>query len=330
MNNVHFDSSANSFIINQSDEFHSILNVKQDYPPDRFSVYYLNNEREDYGENSIYQVFIYPSDTRIGWIFPGQALFSDQHDYAQDPFFLKYAYVVLYKILQVYDDIDPNIICDKVLLVIDLENTSRIPGFVLEDYIISLYSYGYTFTGKGNMFSSINKVAGKHMHLKPISNVLNDKKRYIQNLYKDHIPNSRDAISTFLLFYQIIEILIAIIFNDLFLEIINEISNTPNVDLMEKKDRISESASEKQRVKQLFGHRSSIESDHLSALNDACEYLLREYNQEIKDTPAEKLYSVRCMLIHRCYILDNKGMELIQDINDALSIVTVDMLIGFK
>ena len=168
--------SFSNFIINESDEFHSILNVKQDYPPDRFCIYYLYNEREDYGENSIYQVFIYPSNTRIGWIFPGQALISDQHDYAQDPFFLKYAYVALYKILQVYDDFGPNIICDKVLLVIDSENTDRIPGFVLEDYIISLYSYGYTFTGKGNMFSSVNKVTGKHMHLKPISNILNNKK----------------------------------------------------------------------------------------------------------------------------------------------------------
>lgn len=49
-------------------------------------------------ENSIFK--LYADGIRIGWIFPIQSLESQEHDYVQDEFYLKYAYIVVYKLLQ--------------------------------------------------------------------------------------------------------------------------------------------------------------------------------------------------------------------------------------
>lgn len=58
-------------------EYYPLLNLDAEYNPRDFEYYLLRNDREDYSENSIYQV--YASKERIGWIFPIQALMSRQH-----------------------------------------------------------------------------------------------------------------------------------------------------------------------------------------------------------------------------------------------------------
>ena len=84
-----------------------------------------------------------------------------------------------------------------------------------------------------------------------------------------------------------------------------------------KKEKLIESVSEKQRIKRLFGSKVRIDRSNLNLLGDACDSILDKYNQEKVVTDAEKLYSLRCMLIHRCYILDSVGVKLINDVNDG-------------
>lgn len=72
-------------------EYYPKLNLDSEYDPLQYKYLFLHNEREDYSENSIFQVYV--GEQRIGWIFPIQALLSNQHDYAANTFFLRYAYV---------------------------------------------------------------------------------------------------------------------------------------------------------------------------------------------------------------------------------------------
>lgn len=331
MNNVCFIRESNLFRVNDSFEYNPIIKVLDDYPPDRFSLLLLHNERKDYGENSIYQVYVSPSKKRIGWIFPGQALFSNQHDYAEDQFFLRYAFVAFYKLFEINEDIEEEELSKSVFLLIDFDNTSEITGFDINDYSISLFSYGYSFSGKGNMISSsVDYSSEKKINLKPFSSLLKTKEPFIQGLIKNHIPNSVDPISVFLLFYQLIELLITIVFDDSFSSLLKEIKESENVDLMAKKEKLLESLSEKKRINILFSNRSSVESGNLNELGESCSSFLMHYKQEVPAAIPERLYTVRSFLIHRGYMFDLYGMELIRGINSALCAVVVDLLLSFK
>lgn len=60
--------------------------------------------RANLHENSIRQVFMAGAD-RIGWIIPGNALSSDEHDYGTNPHFLKYAYETTREILEGHQEV---------------------------------------------------------------------------------------------------------------------------------------------------------------------------------------------------------------------------------
>ena len=42
------------------------------------------------------------------------------------------------------------------VLVLDNDNCSKIQDFNLDDYVVSLYKNGYSFTGQGNLYSEID------------------------------------------------------------------------------------------------------------------------------------------------------------------------------
>lgn len=135
-------------------EYYPLLNLDAEYNPRDFEYYLLRNDREDYSENSIYQV--YASKERIGWIFPIQALMSRQHDYVKNKFFLRYAYVAscwLLENINCYNQKFSEIVVlsdfyddTSTILVLDKENTKKINNFQLEDYTVSLYQKGYSYS----------------------------------------------------------------------------------------------------------------------------------------------------------------------------------------
>lgn len=210
-------------------EYYPELRLDAEYNPKEFECHLLKNDRKDYSENSIFQV--YASKKRIGWIFPIQALMSKQHDYVENRFFLKYAYVACYWLLD-------NIKCDNqrfsekielsdfyndriTILVLDKENTNKISNFNLEDYTVSLYQKGYSYSGKGNLCSDIEK-ADKRINLQPISSELRNID-YIHILFKKEIPKEQEAFAKFHTYYQIVEILISVVFEDKFKTFVAEL-----------------------------------------------------------------------------------------------------------
>lgn len=330
MNRVHFNINNNTFVVNETVEFKPVLCVTDEYPPDRFSLTLLHNERPDFGENCIFEVYVKPENERVGWIFPRQALFSNQHDFAENRFFLKYAFVAYYKLLEMNENLCEEEIPNQVLLLIDYENAANVPGFDLDDYTASLFSYGYSFSGNGNLLPFFIDYSTKKIRLKPLAKSIDTKKAYIQELFKTHLPKASDSISTFVLLYQIIEILISIVFDESFHNLLDEINASENVDLMLKKEKLIESTSEKKRLNILFSNKASVSSENLNALGDSCVNLLSKYKQEIFESIPDRLYSVRCLLVHRCYIFDSEGIELIKSINNAFVFVVVDLLTSFK
>ena len=106
-------------------------------------------------ENDIFQVYDKQANVRLGWIFPIQALLSKEHDYAENSFFLKYAYIAIYLLLENVNeenmrnssdilritDFYPE---DAIIFVLCKSNCMQINDFCYEDYIVDLFGHGYS------------------------------------------------------------------------------------------------------------------------------------------------------------------------------------------
>lgn len=309
-------------------EYYPLLNLDAEYNPRDFEYYLLRNDREDYSENSIYQV--YASKERIGWIFPIQALMSRQHDYVKNKFFLRYAYVAscwLLENINCYNQKFSEIVVlsdfyddTSTILVLDKENTKKINNFQLEDYTVSLYQKGYSY-------STIEK-ANKRINLQPISRELRNIK-YIHTLFEKEVPKNQEAFAKFHTYYQIIEILISVVFEDKFKKFVAQLTSNKG-SLFDKRDDLGNMVLEKQRVKWLFSNYVEISGEDVAILNDCCKKLLQLNGKKTCSTMAENLYSVRCLLVHNMYILNNESHELLKDLDNAFIDVLMDMLLTFN
>lgn len=326
-----YDDSGNNII-----EYRPKLNLDREYDPSNFYYKVLYNSRDDYSENCIFQVYV--KKQRIGWIFPFQALLSDQHDYANDRFFLKYAYVASCLLLKSINSNNEKEVpsegilledfydCESTLLVLDNENISKVEDFQLENYTVSLYQKGYSYSGNGNIFSNIEK-ADKRLNLDPISEELRNT-RYIHTLFAKEIPKDQEAFAKFHVCYQIIEILISVVFDVKLKKFVLELAENTD-SLFDKREELGKITLEKQRVKWLLSNYVSVEFEDAETLNNQCKKMLDINGKKTGDGLAENLYSVRCLLVHSMYILDNESHELLTEINKNFIDVIMSMLLSF-
>lgn len=316
-------------------EYNPELELDSRYDSEKFECYLLKNDREDYSENSIFQVYV--SEKRIGWIFPMQALMSREHDYAKNQYFLRYAYVASCWLLknincnnQKYSDtIELSDFYDdtSTILILDKENISEIENFELEDYTVSLYQKGYSYSEKGNLYSDIER-ADKRIKLQPISSELRNIK-YIDTLFKKEIPKKQEAFAKFHTCYQIIEILISVVFEDKFKRFVSSLKSDTSA-LFDKREELGNMVLEKQRVKWLFSNYVRISGKNVANLDEYCKQLLRLNGKKTSNTMAENLYLVRCLLVHSMYILDDEAHKLLQELDNAFIDVLMDMLLTFN
>ena len=315
-------------------EIDSVLPLIDDYNPNDFDVKILHNTRPDHTESCIYQVKV--GGVRIGWIMPIQSLHSTQHVFSNDEYYLKYAYVAWVYLLMNCDaeveDLDTfdlfNCYPDDIaLLVLDQNNCSTIEGFDYDDYVVSLFEYGYSENGVGNVFFDEIKI-DKHINLKHMSKELNNIP-YINNLFKTFIPRDDGAVSRFYIYYQIIELLIAKVFDDEFFDFLELLKND-TIDLYTKKDELNYISNERNRINRLFNTYCRVDSQILKSLGDNCEQLLLYTDSKVAKSEPEKLYQVRCLLVHRMYLVDDNAEKILGIIDDLFLAVLIQLLHSFK
>ena len=316
-------------------EYYPKLNLNAEFEPSNFRYYLLKNDREDYSENSIYQVCVFQK--RIGWIFPIQALLSDQHAYCENPFFLKYAYVACCLLLNdiksentiFLPEIELTDFYDEslTLLVLDNDNIKEIKDFDIKDYTVSLYQKGYSYSASGNLDSEI-EVVDKRLNLKSVSEELR-KIQYIHTLFAKEIPKEQEAFAKFHIYYQIIEILITIVFEVKFKEFVERLKENSG-SLFDKRDELGDMIIEKHRVKWLFSNYVSLSGETVTILNEQCKKFLKLNKKETSNIMAENLYSVRCLLVHSMYILNDESNELLEELNKTFLDIVMEMLLTFN
>lgn len=336
-----YDADKNTFRISgersYSLEYNPVLKLDQEYDTHNFSYILLSNDSPSCTENSIYQVYI--GKQRIGWIFPIQALLSEEHDYSTNKYFLKYAFVASCLLLENIKEDDnretPNHFlledyydAKKSILVIDKENTEKLDSFSIDNYIVGLYKYGYAFNGKGNIFAELPTIEQRRLTLKAVSPELTMNPN-INYLFREQLPTADNEVIRFYLCYQIIELLIAVVFEDQFQHILAKI-NTDTEQLFDQRDLLTKIVGEKHRVKLLFSNYVSCETSHHTDLDMACKKLLLLNKKDTSEKYYENLYSVRCLLVHRLYSLASDSYRILQDINRPFLNLVMDILFSFK
>lgn len=191
---------------------------------------------------------------------------------------------------------------------------------------MSLYQKGYSYSGKGNLYSTIEN-ANKRINLQPISKELRNIK-YIHTLFEKEVPKNQEAFAKFHTYYQIIEILISVVFEDKFKKFVTQLSDDMD-SLFDKRDELGNIVLEKQRVKWLFSNYVKLSGEDVAILDGYCKNLLKINGKKISNTMAENLYSVRCLLVHNMYILNDKSHELLGELDNAFIDVLMDMLLTF-
>lgn len=316
-------------------EYFPVLDLDTEYDPEKFRLVVLYNKRDDCSENSIYQVYV--KQQRIGWIFPVQALLSKDHDFVKNKYFLKYAYVATCLLLEQIEKVDKKVWSEDFfledfydssdnILIMDNENCHKIQDFELDQYVVSLYKNGYSFTGQGNLYSEVD-LADRNIRLKAQSKDL-EKIPYIVELFKTQIPGEREEFAMFYTYYQIIEILISVIFEIKFKEILSDLNeNTDN--LFDRREELNDIVSEKNRIKWLFSNYVNIRMDIKNALNDACMELLNSCEKKVSKNVAENLYQVRCLLVHKLYILTDSKRMILRKLNNLFLDTLIDIILTF-
>lgn len=313
--------------------YKSLLSLDISFVPDDFEVCFLYNNN-GVSENSIFR--LYADGIRIGWIFPIQSLESQEHDYVYNEFYLKYAYIVVYKLLQMtefgdreYSDFSIlDYYSDDIqILLYDKGNASKIDHFNISNYAVDLFSKGYSFCGKGNVFTKHDAV-DQNIRVKQLPRPIRDIS-YINVLFMELIPLQESSYSKFHLIYQIIEILIGVVFNYKFRSFIQEIEEYPD-DLFEKREKLSNITMEKDRVIWLFNNFANVELQKKEILNNLCEKILQDNKRSYKENNVgNNLYAVRCLIVHNLYSLDEDSRELLKELNNSFLDAVLDILFTF-
>ena len=294
-----------------------LLEYDNSYNPDDFQISFL--AKKDVLENDIYQVYDRGLDRRIGWIFPVVALDSTEHEYAVNEHFIKYANVVKAKIfIDAGDDVftpvpelfgkDNFSFCDffhdsTVILIIS-KVTLGGTEFNIRDWLPSLSISGYcplTRIDPKGLMPLGSKPADNRLYIKKIATELQGHS-FINLVYSELIPFEKHPLLFFFYFYQIIEIMLTLVFQVeqslLFAELRQPVADGDVVktkDVMEKVGRVN---SEKYRFKQLTEIYSTCHIGN-DELKDACNELLMSVNKDAGNSLSEAIYKVRNFLFHQ-------------------------------
>lgn len=313
------------------------LALDDEYEPDGYcmQLFYTKTLNR---ENDIFRVFDKQEDISLGWIFPIQALVSNHHEYADNIFFLKYAYVATYLLLDHINEIDHKSSRDFIdltdfysedtmILVLCKSNCDSIDHFDLWDYIVDLYKYGYSVTP--DQVGTAREVSvTKNIHLRRISEDVKDKIFIIEIFKSLLVQTGFLPLAKFHMLYQIIELLIGDIFSYEFMDLNHKIrQDTGN--LFDLKNDLLEIAGEKYRVNKLFRDYAKISGSLRDRLMDVCNEILRASNKTEKKNAEESLYSVRCLVFHEYGSIPAASRNILDEINVIFEKVVIELLITF-
>lgn len=340
-----FDTTGNIILEDISDN-HSIIEILNPLQlvegvvvrKTQTHIFYNKN----FSESNIYQVFEKEHGNRIGWVFPLQALTSQEHDYALNKYFLSYAHSAFYDLFSddnlsttsrkiayreegIYELEDFYDVEQVHILVLSVQSINEIPNFDVNHYFFDFYRKGY-FLKEYNGEKQVDEVDGK-LKVCSVSKDLKDDD-YPFQLFSDVLISETHQLVKFHLLYQVIELMIEKIF-DKELQSIIESLNQGERKLSHIKDDFSELSKEGNRIIKLF-HSYTNNSSMKEELMEACNSLLLSNEMKKRPNSGLALYNVRNLIVHDYRSIPLSDYDKITDINQLFEEVVIDILINFK
>lgn len=302
MNNVEFDRENTIFYLKKKEEnipFQYIpdcKNIWNNLSDDAFYIELLNNPYLN-RESDVFDIKFDKSDSRGGFLFPITLLESEE---TQNKQLLSYMFVA-YKVLLKNMEGEPTGVLsdnykDAFILAVHKET---VPSFYIEEYLISLASYGfYKYQGENKNHFPILRPFNKQtkvIHLEK-SEVDNFKCDYVQDLLKFRLCTTSDFITRFVLVYQVVE---------LYISGIHQKSLDDNIEKYKKRElnrndfseKLKEISRESYQIKELMKdfHEENVCLDYKRAVMG----LFNDISYQPKnETISTLIYTLRNQLFH--------------------------------
>lgn len=355
---IYFDKDNSTFSLKDANGFIEthidyILDPKTDYLVEDYELVFLHNAYFS-AENDIFEVYIDVPDIRIGWILPIQALFSKEHDKAQNEHFLKYAFVAFNKLLlnhenfknkiQNYtpssaftlEDFYPK---DLIVLIICKEKKELVQNFSIENYLPSLATYGYynykindnkkpieNYADIDDYFLNLRK-GRQRVALKKM-NILYSENFYIRELYKNLLNGILHPLMRFHYLYQIIELMLEDLYEADFNKNIEDYSNkklTRN-DLREN----LVSLNERKRLNRIITE-NAVEETIKTDLFQECNKIITNFDKNASEV-SDALYDLRNLVMHNFRMITEKKEYInnLDYVNFRFELLINELLINSK
>ncbi len=340
LNFQEIDRKNNQFVFSEKDSdlkiyFNYKLEINEMNDINDYKIHLFYNK--NFAENNIFQVF--DGDTRLGWIFPLQAIISQNHDYVSNPYFLNYAYIAFFKLLIESEKWGKKLIyredCNyKLEDLYDIEcthvfvtsnsNTNTISEYNFQNYIPALYDKGYLSSPGDNnkIIDSRDKIKLNKISVDLIEEV------FIKYLFNEILVAKIHPLVKFHMLYQVIELLIEKIFNFELKKLLDGLSKEEK-NLFHLKEELGIIANESDRIRKLFNDYSKFDESRKD-LKDLCNKLLEAVGRDKKKNAEKALYSVRNLYVHDYRSIPSELTNYINEINILFEKVVIETIHTFK
>jgi hypothetical protein len=320
-----------------------------------FDVYFL--AKKDLKENNIFTIHSKQANNeskRIGWLISINSLDSTEHDFSENPHYLKYAYIGARDALKTADyeqiylkNIDSNssIVLkfsdifheSTALLIINKQTLKDNMSFDLDRVMPSLIKYGYTklTTVSPNEIQFCgdleDALTNKKIQLDLISEYIKDY-CLVSQLLSDTFVYEKKAVFRFFWLYQIFELLISDINEkelDFFVERIQKLKGQQlEIDKLLRNPK-EKFGSEEKRFNLLISKYSNSKSK-LNDLKVVCNNLLLELGKDSENDFEAYFYPIRNFIFHQYRNFPDNANELLNEVVNETINVLPDILSKYK
>lgn len=309
------------------------LEVDDSFSDKNFEIHLFNVQ--DLTEDDIAQVFLCSIDRRIGWIVSAQSIFSNNHSFAENIHFRRYAFAALCEIIStskfalelpeefinapILDDLEWFLGENVAILIVSLETVD--PTFRISDYLPALFTYGFinynrdrtTFFPKcfpSNRRLNIAKIDDRYSSLE-----------FISDSITKTLPYSETSLLGFFHAYQLIEFALQknsqSRFEDWFDSAARRERSRHSLHQLVHDAR--ELLSEKSQICEMCNNLTGdIQRELLNETVASCRTILVKLNINQGTTNGEVIYAMRNLIFHSYHQVS--AVAGFDDLLDALAI----------
>lgn len=321
-----------------------VPNFESTRDPERYECILFENPYLT-AENDVFEVYVNTIEGRLGWLFPITALDSNENDFANNNSFKHYRHIAYQKLLNLnhpiratdnkeeylISDFFPDLsICilskDEILKIHDFKITDYALSFLRYDYLIFRTSIaGKRSFAKDSDIEALRRGNHKIRIRKSAFDVTTN--QYTNTLFIDHVYQTENILTKYILLYQILEQFIQEFGDSLLDEIIKEYQDR-RITKNTVREKIGKIQNDRSLVKKTF-EKTVIKKETRQAFLQKCTFLFNDINLSVDQNFEGSVYDLRNLITHNYRLLTDKGSELNELIYLFESII-IELLIGFN